>query len=929
MAESAVSFLFGQLSVWLQEEQKLLVGFKEEVELIHGEIGQMRAFLKVADTKEERDPQLKEWVRQVREIAYDAEDVLERYMLQFAHHDTHGFRGYLKKIYAPLKNLKARRQIASEIKAIRLKLENASKRQQTFSDTYPVMNQGSSSTSARYDGRGDALLLEEVDVIGIEKPKELLLTWLSSINSGLKVISVVGMAGLGKTTLVKKVFDDASVKMKFDHHAWITVSESFNVENLLQNMIKRLLKDVKQPPPQGLEAMMADDMREFIYNFLQNKNYIIVLDDIWKIDAWEAVRYAFPRRTTHGRGCIIITTRISSIADASCSESNGHVYKLEPLPEEKSRELFYKKAFPTDSCPPDLEEISESILNRCEGLPLAIVVIGSLLATKNNKIEEWEMFYRSVGSELEGDHLKRISILLSLSFYDLPYYLKACFLYLSNFPKDQLIQKGRVIRLWTAEGFVEAKQGKIMEEIAEGYMNELLNRSLIQVSETFDDGRPRNFRIHDLLREYIIPKAREQNMAAIESQGEIQWPKSIRHLALDGFSNPTKQIYKGKNLRSLLFFGPGDSEWGPILYEVMRGDCRMLKVLELRGAPIDALPGEVFKLYHLKYLGLRDTRVKIIPKSIGNLGKLETLDLKRCGVTELPIEILQLQRLRNLLLYRCVYNHGYLECVQGFKAPYEIGRLLCLKKLCFIDVADAGSGRIKTVREVGKLTQLNRLGITKLRREDGKELCSSLEKLTNLRELLILSLEEGELIDLEYHLSPSTFPFLRGLFLQGRLEKIPRWIGSLNTLTRLFLKWSMLREDSLECIQGLPNLQTLNLNSASYEGLELCFKAGGFQRLHKLYLARLGGLRWVRVEKGSMPILHSMDVWDCKSLVEMPEGIEHLKNLKHVEFNDMAEEFVERLIDEKRNGGDQWRLAHVPLVVVDNCVNGEWRRVQL
>ncbi|PIN00699.1 Apoptotic ATPase [Handroanthus impetiginosus] len=927
MAESVVSFLFDQLSVWLQEEQKLLAGFTEEVELIRGEIGQMRAFLRVADAKEESDPQLKEWVRQIREIAYDTEDALERHMFRFAYHDAHGFRGYLKKIYASLKNLKARRQIASEIKAIRSRLENALKRQQTFKDISSIMNQGSSSTPAWYDGRGDALLLEEVDVVGIEKPKEQLLKWLSCIDSGLEVISVVGMAGLGKTTLVKKVFDDTSVKKNFDHYAWITISESFKVENLLQDIIKQLLEDFKQPPPQGLEAMKVDDMRKFIYNFLQNKNYVIVLDDIWTTNAWEAIRYAFPRSNTDGRGCIIITTRLNNIGNAACSESNGHVYKLEPLSEERSRELFFKKAFPRNSCPPYLEEISKSILHRCEGLPLAIVVIGGLLATKNNKIEEWEMFYRSVGSELEGYHLKRISKLLSLSFYDLPYHLKSCFLYLSIFPEDELINKATVIRLWIAEGFVGAKQGKTMEEIAEGYMNELLNRSLIQVVKTHYDGRPRNFHIHDLVREYIISKAKEQKIAAVDSQGEMQWLDSIRRLALDRLSNPTQQIYKGKNLRSLLFLGPGNSEWGPILDEVMRGGCKMLKVLELRRAPIDAIPDEVFKLFHLKYLSLRDTRVKVIPKSIGNLEKLETLDLKRCSVTELPIEILKLQRLRSLLLYSYVNNvSGYYDAVQGFKAPYEIGRLLCLQKLCYIDLADAEGDRIKTVREIGKLTQLQRLGMIKLRREDGKELCSSLARLTNLRSLSISSFEE-EYIDLEYPLSLSILPFLRNLELQGRLERIPQWIGSLNALTRLTLRWSGLQEDSLEYIQGLPNLLILRMDGA-YEGQELILKAGGFQRLHTLGLWRMRGLKLVRVEKGSMPLLCNVHVLDSKSMVEMPVGIEHLKNLKRVHFCDMSEEFVERLRDEKRKG-DQWRLAHVPHLVVGNSVNGEWNAKEL
>ncbi|PIN02288.1 hypothetical protein CDL12_25200 [Handroanthus impetiginosus] len=217
----------------------------------------------------------------------------------------------------------------------------------------------------------------------------------------------------------------------------------------------------------------------------------------------------------------------------------------------------------------------------------------------------------------------------------------------------------------------------------------------------------------------------------------------------------------------------------------------------------------------------------------------------------------------------------------------------------------------------------------KLRREDGKELCSSLSRLTNLRSLNISSFDEGEYMDLEYPLSPSTFPFLRHLVLQGCLESLPQWIGSLNALTRLSLRWSKLREDPLEYIHGLPNLLELKLQWASYEGQELSFRAGGFQRLHILSLSRLRGLRWLRMEKGSMPLLHTVRLFDCKSMVEMPVGIEHLKSLKFVRFTDMAEEFVERLIDEKRKEDGQWRLAHVPVVVVDNWVNGLLKQRQL
>ncbi|KAK4435510.1 Disease resistance protein RPM1 [Sesamum alatum] len=926
MAESAICFLFQQLSIWLQEEQKLIGRLRHEAEFIRGEMGQMRAFLRVADDKEESDLQLKEWVRQVREIAYDTEDILEKYIFQFAHQHARGFRGSLEKMYTTIKNLKARDEIASEIQAIRYRVQNASQSQQRYRDMYATMLPGSSLTLATantwYDGRGDALLLEETEVVGIEKPKKQLLDWLSSTNCGLKVISVVGMAGLGKTTLVKKVYDDPSVKVNFDHHVWVTVSESFRIAQLLQDIIKRLVEEVKQAPPQGLEAMNDVGMREFIYNFLQNNNYIIVLDDVWTTNAWEAVRYAFPRSSTCGRGCVIITTRLSNVASAACSESNCHIYRLPPLPAQESKELFNRKAFPGSSCPLYLEEISESILKRCKGLPLAIVLIGGLLATKNNRIEEWQTFNQSLGSELEEDNLKRMWRLLWLSYYDLPYYLKSCFLYLSIFQEDQLIEKATIIRLWIAEGFVEAKQGKTLEQIAEGYLNELSNRSLIQVAETSRDGRPRNFHIHDLLRECIISKSREQNMVFVNSRGDSRWPDKIRRLALDSSINCAHQTCCFKNLRSLLLLRTVDSECASVCIRVLRGGSRLLKVLDLRKAPLDTIPDEVFTLYHLRYLSLRETRVEVIPKIIGNLKKLETLDLKGCWVTELPAEILKLERLRILLVYR--YYGGFnaylqAEDVQSFKAPYKIGCLLSLQKLCFIDTNET-----VVIREIGKLTQLQRLGITKLRREHGKELCSSLANLTNLRSLNIHA-DVGEALDLQYALSSSSsasiFPFLRCLVLNGSLDTLPEWIPSLNALTMLRLSWSGLREDPLELLQDLPNLLILGLDCA-YEGEGLSIKAGGFQRLKRLNLMGLRRLGWVTVEEGSMPRLEELMVRDCKSMAELPADFRHMTNLRRVWFTDMGKEFVERVSEERRRQGDQWKLAHVATVRFLNTATG-------
>ncbi|XP_051134525.1 disease resistance protein RPM1-like [Andrographis paniculata] len=789
--------------------------------------------------------------------------------------------------------------------------------------TLPQTSPSTIVSNAYYDGRGDALLLAEANVVGIERPKKQLIEWISAADYNLKVISVVGMAGLGKTTLVKKVYDDPSVQQNIDHHVWITVSKTYEVGNLLVDLIKKLLKEVKQEVPLGLEAMNVDGLREFAHEFLRDKTYIVVLDDVWSTNLWEALRYVFPRRNTHGRGCIIVTTRSNNIGDAASYENDGHIYPLQPLPPQRAEELFYMKAFRDGLCPDHLKEISENILKRCGGLPLAIVVIGGALALKRNKIEEWIKFSLRIESKVDGVDLLRIWKLLSLSYNDLPYYLKDCLLYLSIFPEDALIEKSTMIRLWVAEGFVEVEQGKMMEEITERYLNELSNRSLIRVATTSKDGRPRNFRIHDIVREYIISKARERNiLASVEQPREIKLKDRIRRLSLeDSCVSYIEKINNLKYLSTLIFSGSGELEWRPIVCKVLRGECRMLKILDLRRAPLDEIPNEVFKLYHLKYLSLRNTNVSLIPKLIRNLVKLEILDLKGSKVTELPVEILKLQRLRYLIVYRYkdFLDYPPFDHVQSFKAPYGIGQLTFLQKLCFVDAST------EVVREIGKLKELRRLAITKLRKEDAKDLCSSLEHLTWLSALSIESIDEGEVIDLNYSMPRASLRFLRTLILEGCLEKLPQWIPSLNALTLLYLRWSKLRDDPIACLQVLPNLKVLGIFSA-YEGEGLHFKFGGFRKLETLYVYGMEGLKWMRVNEECMSSLREFKIGDCKAMMEVPMGIEHLHNLEYVVFRDMTKEFEKRVSEGKKTGeGHQGKLVHIPRVAISNWVDAEWK----
>ncbi|KAM4085096.1 hypothetical protein ACJW30_10G000700 [Castanea mollissima] len=862
---------------------------------------------------EGRSPGLDVWIKQLRDVAYDIEDALDEFRL-LTHHPDHESHDFLTRKLSTIKKLFARHHFAAEIERINSRIQSISDgherfRSETIDARIPLQ--------ARDDHRQNALLIEEAVLVGIENPKKQLVIWLIQDDTGREVVSVVGMGGSGKTTLVKKVYDDAQVKLQFKYRAWITVSQSLKMEELLKHMLQQLYRVKRKSVPQELDSMTNDQLRTKINSFLQHKTkrYLIVLDDLWRIEEWDAVKYAFPNINSSR---VMLTTRNSAVANASVMEFHGNVYSLKPLPLEESRTLFCRKTFGENSCPPYLNNLTESILKRCEGLPLAIVAISGVLATKD-RVDEWDMIKRSLGDELrENPRLSSMDKILSLSYTDLPYHLKSCFLYFSIFPKNHVIDQMRLIRLWIAEGFVRTKKGMTSEEVAEGYLYELLNRSLIQVAGTTSEGRIKTCRVHDLLREIIISKVREQNFVTIARGQNTEWPEKVRRLSIHKTMPDVLQSQSVSHLRSLHMFWRVDS-----LSETLKSfsfplEFKLLNVLDLQGAPLEVFPKEIIKLFLLKYLSLRSTKIKIIPPGIGNLRYLETLDLKHTCITELPVEILKLQKLRHLLVYRYeIQSYAQINSKYGFKAMAQIGCLHSLQKLCSIE-ADHGSNVV--LRELGKLDQLRRLGIVKFRREHGIALCTSIEMLKRLRALSITSIEENEVLDLGSLSCPP--PFLQRLFLSGRLEKLPHWMSSLHCLAKISLKWSQLRDDPLEYLQNLPNLVHLEFLKV-YEGETLHFNAGGFQRLKVLSLDKLDGLKMVIVEKGAMSFLEKLILQRCKLLHSLPSGIEHLSKLKSLEFYDMPNELIMTLRPDI-DGGDYWKVEHVPEINSTYWKDGGW-----
>jgi disease resistance protein RPM1 len=247
--------------------------------------------------------------------------------------------------------------------------------------------------------------------------------------------------------------------------------------------------------------------------------YLIVIDDIWNAEPWEMIRCALPENGLKSR--IIITTRIVDTA-----KHVGGCYKLKPLTHKSSKTLFYGRIFGNENnCPRQFSDVSEEILKKCGGIPLAIVTTSSLLANKSRNINEWHDVCDSIGSGLGNnpgmDNMRKI---LLLSYYDLTPQLKTCLLYLRTFPEDYKIERYRLIWRWVAEGFVQHEEWRqSLFETGQSYFNELLNRSLIQPADMDEDDMfPFHCRVHDMVLDIICSLSKEEESFTTTITGDCK-----------------------------------------------------------------------------------------------------------------------------------------------------------------------------------------------------------------------------------------------------------------------------------------------------------------------------------------------------------------------------------------------------------------------
>ncbi|XP_058082325.1 disease resistance protein RPM1-like [Magnolia sinica] len=914
MAEIVVQLLFEKLSVLLTQEASLLSGVRNEVEKIMQELHSMQAFLRDADRRKDSNERVRTWVQQVREAAYDVEDIIDKFVYHMDRPRRGGVRGFLVKTVRIPKNIYYRHWLATRLQETNSSIRNISEIKVRYG--LNQIEEGTSSNDDREMWQRDvetSLFKEDVDIVGMKKELGLIDRWLVEEEDRLMVISVRGMGGVGKTTLVTKAYKNQQVKKHFDFYACVSISQTLKIDELLRSIIKQLLEATEEAVPNDLAAKDAHELRRMVRRHLQSKKYLTVLDDVWSTNDWNKISDIFPDSKCGSR--LIVTTRDARVGFAMGERSR--VCELQSLQQEEAWELFCNKAFQNERCPTDLYPLARSIVEKCEGLPLAIVTMGSLLSSKGKSALEWRLVYNSLSWHLENEGmLQPINRILLLSFYDLPFRLKHCFLYCCMFPEDYIIQRKRLIRLWMAEGFVE-DTGKItMEEVAEFYMKELIYHNILQVVETNGSGRVKACRMHDIVREVALCLCDEEKffMRYNEQQGK---GGKVRRMSIHNSEETIQLSMNISGLHSLLVFDRSTSFSSSL--STIVSSVILLRVLNLEGVPIESIPDELTKLFNLRYLNLRNTNVRELPKSFGRLRNLQTLDVRDTKLERLPSGIVKLQKLRHLFFYRIEdANAGSFDLSSRKQVPVGICNITSLQSLVNIE---AEEGEI--VKQVGNLTQLRRFGISKVRTVSGAHLCDSIKKMKHLVRLSVMATREEETLQLEA-LSPNPPPCLQKLALYGTLENVPGWFSSLGNLTHLWLYWSKLREeDLLSSLHALPYLVYLSLRKA-YEGQQFCFRNGWFPKLKRLYFLHLTQLNQVVIEKGALPSIEELDLFGCSELKTLPEGIEYLTGLQKLCLIDMPVELTKRLQLEDGSEEDCRKVGHIPIIECGQTTDEGW-----
>ncbi|XP_078158848.1 putative disease resistance RPP13-like protein 3 [Carex rostrata] len=901
MAESAVGYVLQKLADTLLKKAQELQAVSGQIKQMQKELRLIQAYLRDADSKSNKNESVKEWVNQVRDIAHRIEDVIDTFLVEIEENHPKSSPWsckicmWLKK---PYKINKLKLKLSGEIEEITENLKKIYQLRINLEITIRgADNEQIDPVPFRPTKPTD---VDDSEVVGLENDKRKIINQLLETKiSRRMVLSIVGIGGLGKTTLAQKVFKSAELERHFNCRTWVSISQKFNINDIFRKILYSIEPRMENRNPPVTDENLPAELQKS----LTSKRYLIILDDVWRDSDWEQLKNGLPDPKNASR--VIITSR--SVDVALAADCNIPPYKLRYLTDDESIALIFRKAFQQhiqpENYPRDLLKVAEKLSKKCGGLPLALVVLGGILSRKERNYTAWNTTEETL--EWHDEAGKKCSQVLAMSYEDLPYELKPCFLYFASFPEDYKISGEHVTRMWMAEGLVPKDGARTIEDRVEKCLEELVQRCLIQVTKKSWNGYCKHCTMHDLLRDLAITKAKEENFFTVfskEGKDVNQLPAIKPRRAALQFSTLTQDGVYSENTRSLLCFGfdlfsSKDCGFSKLNYS----SFSLLRVLTLHNVDMTEFTQRQWPkgLVHLRYLGLRYC---YIPKDLFkkfSFYNLETIDLDGSFSAEdtIVLDVL-IPTLKHVygswrFDFRLKWNqHTNLQTLEYVSTETEIVELACCINLRTLVIRFEGSIDNERVQQMWRSFE------AVLRRTE------QLVYLGILRRRGMLPF--GGTTDLPCHGK------IQNLYLDGEWIRdicVPSVEMFPPNLTKLTLKWSNLEEDPMPILEKLLSLRILHLDSYSYMGTKLICSTGGFPNLEKLKLHGLINLCHWDIEEGAMPVLCHLRFYQCYSLDALPE-LQKVPTLQELVVNYPSDELRKSMQEDK----DLHKIKHIPFV---------------
>ncbi|OEL19360.1 Disease resistance protein RPM1 [Dichanthelium oligosanthes] len=827
---------------------------KDRFELLKQDLEEMNTLLMDLSRVAAPNIMAKLWMNEVRDLSYDIED-------------------YIDKMMHPYSNTGKEMAFdeVGELSTLVKQASDARKRYHRYNLEHSASNP--MSMIAYGQGRRPTLNGDATDLVGIGGSTTKVINLLSDdAEQRMKVVSILGPVGVGKTTLAKEVY--RQMGGQFDCRAFVRASKMPDTRRLLCGIISQVQR--QERPHHGLCVQgLIDRLRKH----LQQKSYIIVIDGLWETMSWDIVYSAFPEDAPCSR--ILITTDLEEVALECCDFESDAIFKMEPLKGNYPTELFFNRVFGAKhERSEQLNENSEEIIRACGGLPLATISIASILANQPDNSELWHHVKECLSSRLRNNLSWEAMLreIVGLSYHSLSHHLKTCLLYLSMYPEGFTFLKADLVKKWSAEGFLLAEEEEHSNEIAERYIDELVCRGLVQPNDiNISDGMI-FYTVHSTVFEVIRNISIEENFTTVidYSNTITKLSARVRRLSLR-FSN-AKYATKPEGIivypvRSLIFYGIAECLPWIAKFEVLR-----VLILEFWGHPGVLDLRAIDRLFQLRYVKITTDIWVILPASMHGLLLLETLEMD-ARIDTVPSDIVHLPSLLHLHLNGEVY------------LPDGIAHMRSLRTLQSFDLSNNSEDN---VRGLGEMTNLHDLRLTcsTTQSEPLKKkliaLVSSLAKHGKLKSLVLDPRASCTSIYLDCSRSMSPLP----IFLQ-RLEflppicffpRLPEWIGRLRRLCILKIVVRELASNDVDSIAGLQELTILSLYVRQPSAERIIFNRSAFSVL-KYFKFSCGVLR-LAFQTEAMPNLQRLklefNAQSGEQHDDMLSGIQHLLNLQDI-----------------------------------------------